>query len=288
MYEIVKHYRDQEHLRHSFNKLAEKTFGLNFEGWYRNGYWSENYDPYSVLVDGEIVANVSVNTTDLRVDGEIRHLIQLGTVMTEERYRNRGMIRAIMAEIQADWADKSDGMYLFANDSVLDFYPKFGFRKGKEYEYTKDVFLTGNGSMIPVPMETPAQWKLLEAAIGENQFRGACDLVGNIQLIMFYVTQYMQNCVYRDEESGAYVIAEREGDTLRLFNVFASQPMSLDQVISRFGSEIRHVVLGFAPVDSTGYRITALREDDCTFFIKGAVFDSFEREELRIPALAHA
>ena len=38
MYEIVKHYRDNKALRDSFNALAEKTFGLNFEGWYQNGF----------------------------------------------------------------------------------------------------------------------------------------------------------------------------------------------------------------------------------------------------------
>ncbi len=33
MYKIVKNYRDNDALRHSFNELAEKTFGLNFEDW---------------------------------------------------------------------------------------------------------------------------------------------------------------------------------------------------------------------------------------------------------------
>ena len=31
--EIIKNYRHNEALRRSFNALAEKTFGLNFENW---------------------------------------------------------------------------------------------------------------------------------------------------------------------------------------------------------------------------------------------------------------
>lgn len=31
MSEIIKNYRDNESLRQSFNRLAETTFGLNFE-----------------------------------------------------------------------------------------------------------------------------------------------------------------------------------------------------------------------------------------------------------------
>ena len=96
MYEIVKNYRANDALRRSFNSLAEKTFGLNFENWYQNGFWGDNYNPYSVVIDGQVVANVSVNRTDLVMDGARRQLLQLGTVMTDERYRNRGYIRAIM------------------------------------------------------------------------------------------------------------------------------------------------------------------------------------------------
>lgn len=34
MYELKKNYKDNAELRQSFNTLAEKTFGLNFEDWY--------------------------------------------------------------------------------------------------------------------------------------------------------------------------------------------------------------------------------------------------------------
>ena len=61
---IVKGYRDNHSLRASFNELAKATFDLSFENWYRNGYWSDTYIPYSVAVDNKIVANVSVNRMD--------------------------------------------------------------------------------------------------------------------------------------------------------------------------------------------------------------------------------
>ena len=41
---IETNYRDNEALRNSFNELAGKIFGgLNFENWYRNGFWKDNY-----------------------------------------------------------------------------------------------------------------------------------------------------------------------------------------------------------------------------------------------------
>ena len=81
---IEKNYRDNESLRNSFNELAGKVFGgLNFEDWYRNGFWKDNYIPYSIVIDGKVVSNVSVNACNMNYDGRIVKLIQLGTVMTD-------------------------------------------------------------------------------------------------------------------------------------------------------------------------------------------------------------
>ena len=117
---IIHGYRHDKALRDSFNALAEQSFGLNFEGWYQNGFWGDNYDPHSIVLDGKVVANVSVNRTDLLVAGKRYQILQLGTVMTDPAYRGRGLSRAIMEAIEPALAD-ADGVYLFGNDSVVDF-----------------------------------------------------------------------------------------------------------------------------------------------------------------------
>lgn len=96
MEQIVKGYRDDAALRGSFNALAIRTFAIDFEDWYQNGYWTDKYNPYSVIIDGKVVSNVSVNTTDFEIDGQKKRYIQLGTVMTDEAYRNRGLVRRFL------------------------------------------------------------------------------------------------------------------------------------------------------------------------------------------------
>ena len=86
---IEFNYRENEDLRRSFNELAEKVFGLNFENWYQNGFWKDNYIPYSVIEDGKVVSNVSVNACNMNYGGRIVKLIQLGTIMTDPDYRDR-------------------------------------------------------------------------------------------------------------------------------------------------------------------------------------------------------
>lgn len=286
-YKIIKNYRDNEQLRNRFNKLAEETFGLNFEDWYQNKYWGDNYNPYSIVHNGEIIANVSVNKTNFLWNGKEVHFIQLGTVMTKEGYRNQGFIRMIMQEIEKDCKD-SDAMYLFANDSVLQFYPKFGFRPAKEYQYAKQISTTKQGTMVQVPMCGKKQWEMLKLAMEENTFFQSFDMIDNPELFLFYVTKFMQENVYYHEETNTYVIAEVEGEELFIHAVFSHAEITLNQVIESFGSDIKKVALGFAPKDKEEYVMEERKEEDCTFFVKGELFERFEEEKLMVPTLAHA
>lgn len=288
MFEIVKNYRDNEALRHSFNELAGKTFGLNFEDWYQNAFWTDNYNPYSVVIDGRVVANVSVNRTDMEINGEVKHFLQLGTVMTEESYRNQGLSRKIMEQIEADFDGKVDGYYLFGNDSVLDFYPRFGFRKAKEYQYSKKVSNQRAVQVKKVIMDNNEKWKQLISVMNRNVFRGRFDMVNNNELIMFYVTKFMQENVFYHEATDTYVIAEPEGESLFIHNVFSTTIEDLGEVIALFGEEIKEVTLGFVPMETEGYTVTEYHEEDCTFFIKGEALNAVELDKLRIPTLSHA
>lgn len=177
--QIIKGYQKNEKLRQSFNALAIETFNLSFEDWYQNGFWRENYIPYSIIVDERVIANVSVNTTDMIFAGNKKHLIQLGTVMTAKEYRNKGLIRQIMDKIEDDYKEKVDGIYLFANDTVLDFYPKFGFERSLEYQYSLQITNSCNCQLEKIVMNNKDAWNQIIAVMNQNVFRGKFDMMGN-------------------------------------------------------------------------------------------------------------
>ena len=114
-YTFLVGYQENDKYRTAFNILVEKIFSLSFEEWYKAGYWNEKYIPYT-LFDGEkAVANASVNIMDLNILGEQQRYIQIGTVLTDEDYRNKSLSRFLMQQILQDWDEKSDLIYLFAN-----------------------------------------------------------------------------------------------------------------------------------------------------------------------------
>ncbi len=284
---IEKNYRDNESLRKSFNELAGKVFGgLNFEGWYRNGFWKDNYIPYSVAADGKIVSNVSVNTCDMNYDGRIVKLIQLGTVMTNPDYRGRGYARMLMEKIIEDYENKVDGIYLFANDSVVDFYPKFGFRKSREYQFSKAVKIDTERTAQLVPMAEKGDWDNMVQILNQTEQNAKMYMVSNSGLYMFYLSQFMQENTFYIADCDSYAIAEIESDTLILHAAIGSG--ELDRVIAAFGKEIKKVILAFTPNDSTGYDKSEVVEEDTHLFVRGKFFDETGEDEFMFQAITHA
>lgn len=283
--EIIKNYRNNDTLRASLNKLTQKTFGFTFDGWYDKGFWNDKYIPYSLVEDGEVVANVSVNIIDINDYGQLKHYIQLGTVMTDEKYRNRGYIRSLMNEIFKDYSGKVDGIYLFGGDDVKEFYPKFGFTAAKEYQYSKAVEITCERSIEAFPADTPEKWQALKNAFAANVFHGGYDMVNNFDLMMFHITGYMQNSVYFDKQSGAYVVADVENDKLFIHTIFAPKKITLDDIIKAFGKDIKTVTLGFTPYDADGWTVKEYFEEDCTLFLKDYTLDG---KKIIFQTLSHA
>lgn len=290
---VIKNYRNNNELRKSFNELAKKTFDINFEDWHQNGYWGEKYNPYSIVMDGKVVSNVSVNHMNFLWNGERKFFIQLGTVMTDEPYRNLGLIRQIMDEIERDYEKKTDGFFLFANDSVLDFYPKFGFQKSEEFQYCQKIFtadasVTGKRTIEQVPMRDKTAWTLLEDAMRKSIPQSSFEMVNNRELILFYVTKYMQENVYYHKEQDAYVIAEIEDGNLLIHNIFSSKPTDIGQIAKSFGNGVQQVRFGFTPHNCDGYTRELRAEEDCTLFLKGKGFENFAQDGLIFPTLSHA
>ena len=133
---FYKDYKNNEELRKSFNDLATLVFGLSFEDWYQKGYWNNRYIPFSYVEEEKVIANVSVNLLDFVIEGEKKRAIQIGTVMTYPAYRNRGLAASLLNKVLKEYENQYDYFYLFANQNVLGFYPKFGFTAVDEYQFS--------------------------------------------------------------------------------------------------------------------------------------------------------
>lgn len=138
-YKFCNKIKENKVLRDSFNELARITVGFDFADWYEKGHWGDEYIPHVLVDDDKIISNVSVNLMKFSINEQIKKYIQLGTVMTHPECQKKGMNGYLINKILEMYSREVDGIYLFANDSVLEYYPKFGFKPIDEYEYYMEL-----------------------------------------------------------------------------------------------------------------------------------------------------
>lgn len=303
-YKFTSTVRDDVVLRKSFNELTQQTFGFDFEGWYQSGHWGDMYIPH-VLLDGEkVVSNVSVNIMKFAVSGTTKHYIQLGTVMTDSEYRGQGLNREIMERILEEYKDKVDGIYLFGNDGVLNYYPKFGFKPAKEYEYYLPCNQSENQhpqseaqapyEMVKVDMSDDAQSEKLYDMIRECACQNrpnnndALYMYENLGLYQFWMAAGFGNQVYYLPEAEAYVLAETQENTFYVNQILGSRKVDLARLAHSLGDHITEAVFGFTPVQKEKLQVREHKEEDCTLFILGEDLERIERDKMMFPVLSHA
>lgn len=288
-YRFIKNYREDTNLRNSFNQLTKKNYGFNFEAWYNAGFWGDSYIPYSLCDGDRVIANVSVNIMEFKFGEVEKKYIQLGTVMTDIDYRNQGLSRFLMEKVMEDWKNKTDGIYLFANDSVLDFYPKFGFIPIKEFQYYKEVDQMGHErNAHPIDLTTQDSLNTFADIIKHSVSNGAFVMQNKLTLLMFYATSFMKNSVYYMKEQDAYVIAELDEHSLLIHEIIADHIIDLGSIFQAFGSDIKKVSLGFTPLCTDSYLKAEVNEEDTTLFVYGDELKVFSDKEIMFPTLSHA
>lgn len=286
-YTLRKGYHKHAELRKQFHELLEKTFCLSFEEWYQNGYWKEQYNQYTLFDAEKAISSVSAYKMKFDWSGYEIRCVQFGGVMTDEAYRNQGLSRIVMEEAIKDYIEQTDDIFLLANRSVLQFYPKFGFHKCRQWQCSKDLRITTEKSVVKVPMNEKKNWKRIENAVRNSVSNSLLEMKNNPELIMFYLIECMQENVYYIESLDAYVIAEQEENELNLIQVISSEVIELNKVYEAFGSEITHVTLGFTPLHPEEYEQIEIVDPDDTFFIMGKDVEQFQLQKIMVPVLSH-
>lgn len=272
-------------LRASFNDLAKQIFRLDFEDWYGLGLWKDQYIPYAIVDGDRVIANVSVSPQEYALGGKMIRLVQLGTVMTHPEHRGRGWIRQLMARVLEDWADDCDGLLLYANDSVVDLYPRFGFQRAKETVWSKPVNHQGPLTARRMDPALSSTRTALERMVEGQTPQSALELAEPLPLLLFYLTKFMREALWFLPQLDAWVIAEIEGTELLLHQVISRKRVDLDQVSRCFGP-VTNMTLGFTPLERAGYIANPLKESNTTLFVRGRGPNEILASGFRIPSLA--
>lgn len=292
-YTLLIQYQNEEKWRESFNSLTQKTYRFDFEKWYQAGYWEDNCRLYSLADGDKVVAHVTVNVIGFTVLGEEKTFMQMGTVMTDPDYKKQGLSRLLMEKVMLDWKDKCDMIYLFANDSVLDFYPKFGFVAVNEYQAVYKLKAAEKGPAFRrMDMDDAGDRDLLFHTAQKAVPLFRISMKGNAGLVMFYAHYFelfsVRDFLYYIPDLKAVVLAEYEGDQLILHDILTPETLDIRTVIHAMALEnTREVSLRFMPEHTEGYEISLYKEENSTLFVQADCRRLFEDHQLIFPMLSH-
>lgn len=249
---FMKNYKNNEVLRKSFFELAINTFDINFEDWYQQGYWGERYIPYSYVDGDQVIANVSVNILELIIHGEKKKAIQIGTVMTHPDYRGKGLSTRLMNKVLEEYENMYDYMYLFANESVLDFYPKFGFKPVEEHLFSMNYTVKKSpepANIRKLNVTNAEDLRLIQKLASERLPVSQHFATHHAQgILMFYCLNVFSDDIYYLENENVIVIYQKEDNHIELFDVVSLNEMNMKDILDKIADEdTEKVTFHFTP-----------------------------------------
>lgn len=291
-YHLYINYQNDEKLRKEFNHLTQAFWKFDYEAFYESGFWDDTYILYSLFDQDKIVSHSTVTLFQTQIKAETKTLLQLGTVMTDQHYQKQGLSRFLMERISSDFRDTTAGIFLFANDTVLDFYPKFGFAALPEYQAHKEFNIEKQDQIAreKLNLNHPEHLQLVKDLV---QYSVPCSAfpMDNYGMIFFYCYIYPKfgftNTLYYIEALKTIVAAQIEENTLIILHVFSKNEVPLNEILKAFADQdLTSVKLGFSPKE-TGFQYSSHKEEDLTLFVSEELLPLFQHNKYMVPILSH-
>lgn len=237
-------------LHEAFMRYVPKVFPrISFRRWYELGGWHPGYRAFAIFEGDEIVANASLQRMNLLVRGQRVTGWQFGAVGVLPDLRGRGLQQHLMSDVLKR-IDQRDFVFLFANEDVLDFYPKYGFKRVTEWLFGVETDIEPAPSSLRRLSVDSAEDRALVARIAASaqpvtERFGAEDYGG---ILLWYWTQFHRDDVYYHAGDDAIVVAEEDAEVLRVLDVFATRPIDLPAYLPQLATRpTQHVEFAFTP-----------------------------------------
>jgi GNAT superfamily N-acetyltransferase len=230
---------------HAFVPLTFRT--VDFRRWEARGGWNEDYTAWLLEDGADIVASVGVTRMRLALGGELHDGYQLGAVATHPERRGCGHSRVLLDAVLADIG--AAPVLLFANERVLDFYPRFGFHAVGQRRFAADLVLGPAASPacrcdVADAAARAALAALCAGAVVNDAAFGARDYYSTL---LWHLT-YRPIRAYWLADGDAVAAVEQDGDTLILHDLIARRPFDLAAALpSVIGAPIARIEFGFQP-----------------------------------------
>ncbi|HEM2022947.1 TPA: GNAT family N-acetyltransferase, partial [Listeria monocytogenes] len=200
------------------------------------------------------------------------------------------LAKNLLNHVIAKYEDQYDFLYLFANDTVLDFYPKFGFERIEESSFTVDACnLKKKASKLKkLNPDNKTDFQLISRIVSKRApLSNILDVKESEDLLMFYVLIALKNELYYLEELDVIVLMEQEGTDLYVLDILSTKKLDVVEVLSYLSTKkIETIHLLFTPEKSKYIDAAYIIETEDMLFVRPNVLTS--ENYFLFPATSHA
>ena len=230
--------------------------GAKFLEWWERGFWREFYRPYSIMEAGKIISNVTATMMDVIISGKKYKAVQLGAVGTIPEYRKLGLSRILMDYVLKKYESEVDLFFLFANEYVLEFYPKFGFKPIPEkiFQLESDI-PKGKFSARKLNLSNFDDYNLLQVLIKERQHLTEVFGAENYGAItMWHIFNSYKNSLYYLSDEDALIIKKEKKNEMHIREIIYRKPFDILPALSKIiESETISRIYYYFPPDKLSY-----------------------------------
>jgi len=227
-----------------FDDLIQEVFGFSFELWLEQKLWDERYESYSIIHNDRMLSNLCIYKADMISQGQKYQAIQFGAVCTRKSEQGKGLSRLLMEHVLNIYKDTP--AFLFANQSVIDFYPRFGFKQVQTHRPTIKTTINND----------PTKAKKLDAndPIVKNTIfnraghSGILDCLNTESIQMFHMLMGYPDDIYSLPKHEAIIVAQQNGTELFIADVISRKPVTFEQIKPELPfNDIEKIEFGFCP-----------------------------------------
>lgn len=169
------------------------------------------------------------------MDGKKIKGVQIGAVCTLPEYRNKGLSRILMNYVLEKYKDNVEIIFLFANGSVIDFYPKFGFKKYDEVLFVAESYLPVSKYMArKLNINNTDDYQLVVNLLNEREDLSKLWGAQNYAFITWwYILNFYKNHLYYIEEDDILFIMEYTDSKLNVYDIVFKKPVNINYIIPK-------------------------------------------------------
>jgi predicted N-acetyltransferase YhbS len=270
-----------------FSFVGQVFTGLDFRLWAERGGWDSRYEVFAMVERGRILATVGRSRMDFVIDDMDVPGFQLGAVATHVERRHEGLSRRLIECVLDERDDADRPIILFANDTVLDFYPRFGFKRMRQKRFITTIALDPAGPRARLfAIENQSDRLRLAHLCARAEAPGRAFSARNYYSILLWHLTYRTIQAFWLDDVGGFVVTEASGGRLVVHDCIADRQFDLLAALPHLITEpVPEVEFGFDPTGWLPKREVAISDDDeALLFIRGDAISP--ADPFRFPNLA--